>query len=221
VDESRELAIGGKGGPFIALSTLAITTLLLATASPEFSTFCREPKNALTSDAFFIYFVAPAMGIAGVVFGVLAKIGHWRRWAPRYFAEDLPFYLRNAVFALIPIGVMFLAAAAAAAVQPLAVWAPLPFIGLVLASGISAVVICLDPPDELKPDWLLAEERGEAEPPPDRKRYLAVSSFEYWTLVVLLIGLVAAWAIFDLPISLLIAVGMALSLLAAARRRRN
>ena len=58
-------------------------------------------------------------------------------------------------------------------------------------------------------------------PPPDRKSYLEVSSFEYWTLVVLLIGVTAAWAIFDLPVSILISVGLGLSLLAAARRRRR
>lgn len=122
---------------------------------------------------------------------------------------------------MIPIGVVFLAGAAAVAVQPLAVWAPLPFLLLALASGVTAVVFCLAPPDELKPDWLLAEERGEVEPPPDRKSYLEVSSFEYWGLVAGIVGLTAAWAIFDLPVSLLIAVGMGISLLAAARRRRK
>lgn len=153
--------------------------------------------------------------------GVLAKTGHWRRWAPRYFAEDLPSYLRNGVFAMIPIGVVFLAGVTAAFVQPLAVWAPLPFLLLAFGGAIAAVWFCLDPPDELKPDWLLAEERGEVAPPPDRKSYLEVSSFEYWTLVVLLIGVTAAWAIFDLPVSILISVGLGLSLLAAARRRRR
>lgn len=167
------------------------------------------------------YFVAGAMGTLFVAFGVLAKTGHWRAWAPRYFAEDLPSYLRNGAFALIPIGAMFLAGAGAAAVQPLAVWAPLPFLIIILASGVTAVVFCLDPPDELKPDWLLAEERGEVEPPPDRKSYLEVSSFEYWTLIVGIVGVTAAWAIFDLPISILISVGIGISLLAAARRRRN
>jgi hypothetical protein len=99
------------------------------------------------------------MGTLFVAFGVLAKTGHWRAWAPRYFAEDLPSYLRNGVFALIPAGLWFLAMAGAAAVAPFAVWAPLPFLVLLLASGIATIVFCLNPPDELKPDWLLAEER--------------------------------------------------------------
>lgn len=167
------------------------------------------------------YLGAVAMGIAGVAFGVLARTGHWRAWAPRYFAEDLPSYLRNGVFALIPIGVTFLAMAAAAAVQPLAVWAPLPFVLLAFGSMVTAVALAWNPPDGLKPEWLLAEERGEVEPPSDRKPYLEVSSFEYWTLCVVIVGLAVGWAIFDLPTSVLIAVGMGLSLLGAARRRRN
>jgi hypothetical protein len=86
---------------------------------------------------------------------------------------------------------------------------------------VTAVVFAWNPPDGLKPEWLLAEERGEVEPPSDRKPYLEVSSFEYWTLCVVIVGLVVGWAIFDLPISVLIAVAIGLSLLGAARRRRN
>jgi hypothetical protein len=167
------------------------------------------------------YLASVGIGTLCVARGVLAKTGHWRSWAPRYFAKDLPSYLRNGVFALIPAGIVFLAGAAAAAVAPLAVWAPLPFLLLLLASGITTIVFCLNPPDELKPDWLLAEERGEVEPPPDRKNYLEVSSFEYWALIVGIVGVTAAWAIFDLPTSVLISVGIGISLLAAARRRRN
>ena len=165
--------------------------------------------------------VGAAMGTGFVLMGVLAKTGHWRKWAPRYFAEDLPSYLRNGVFALIPVGVVLLAGVTAAFVQPLAVWAPLPFLLLAFGSAITAVWFCLDPPDELKPDWLLAEERGEVGPPSDRKSNLEVSSFEYWTLIVGLIGVTAAWAIFDLPTSILISVGLGLSLLAATRRRHS
>lgn len=162
-----------------------------------------------------------AMGTVGITFGVLAKTGHWRAWAPRYFAEDLPSYLRNGPFALIPAGMFFLAMAGIGAVEPLAVWAPLPFMILMLASGATVVLFCLDPPDELKPDWLLAEERGEVEPPPDRKSYLEVSPFEYKASVVAIFAVIVAWVVFDLPVSILIPVGLAISLLAATRRRRT
>ena len=86
---------------------------------------------------------------------------------------------------------------------------------------VHRVVFCVNPPDELKPDWLLAEERGEVEPPPDRKSYLEVSSFEYKTSIGAIVAVTVACAIFDLPIWILISVGVGISLLAATRRRHG
>ena len=90
-----------------------------------------------------------------------------------------------------------------------------------LVSGVAVILFCLEPPDELKPDWLLAEERGEVEPPSDRRSYLEVSSFEYKASIVAIVAVTVAWVIFDLPVSILISVGIGLSMLAATRRRRT
>ena len=120
---------------------------------------------------------------------------------------------------------MFLSGALAGVVDAVApAWVAALFLPVGPASFVLAFVWMYRPPWWLKPQWLLAEERGEAPPPAGRaarKPYLEVSPLEYSLLAAGVAALVAAWFVFELTPALLIAAGMGLSLLAAARMKRK
>jgi hypothetical protein len=107
----------------------------------------------------WIAWAALAFGLWGVIGGILFRLGRLRRMARWYHRRDLPFYVRNLPFPLIPWGLMFLASVALfaladaglarAAIVVVYVWVGLFLVGLWFD---------IRPPLWLKPEWLRLEE---------------------------------------------------------------
>jgi hypothetical protein len=100
------------------------------------------------------------LGIGNVVIGTLLRLGVLGRdygpWFSRYQRTELPFYLRNLAFGMIPIGSGLLASVASyylydAADAPAAgsVFFILGIVGILVG-----IVALARPPSWMKPSWL-------------------------------------------------------------------
>ena len=101
-------------------------------------------------------------GAIALVLGVLARLGIWRRWSESYFDEDLPNFMRNGAFTMIPNGCMFLSAGGAALLGLGDVRASPVLIGVLLVVMVTGLVLGSywksTPPEWMKPAWLRVEE---------------------------------------------------------------
>ena len=112
-----------------------------------------------------------AMGAAFIAIGAIARGGHYHAGVQRtYFRRDLPNYQRNALFALIPIGVAFVCLSAGAGLMQTHGTLDTgsdsdPLTNCVMLVGIAALITGLwwifRPPTWAKPRWVRECERKE------------------------------------------------------------
>lgn len=104
--------------------------------------------------------------------------GSRRQLAAGYWNPGNPWYIRNAVFTLYPLGAMFsLWALATVLILTANAWAALVGLGLVMLSGIAFLFAGFwgwHPPQFLKPTWLREKEAfvGPPGPPTRAVQYL-------------------------------------------------
>jgi hypothetical protein len=104
----------------------------------------------------------PVAGIAGgiflIVLGVLSRTGRYRRWESWYRNGELPLYLRNLAFAMVPFGISVLALMVGALIAERNRGLAGGFVGLTcLAFGVGLAFL-RNPPRWLKPKWIRNEE---------------------------------------------------------------
>ncbi|HEY1298638.1 MAG TPA: hypothetical protein VGJ60_36620 [Chloroflexota bacterium] len=109
------------------------------------------------------------MGAAFIVVGVIARGGRYHAGIERtYLRRDLPKYQRNAVFALLPIGVAFVCLSAGAGLMQahgtLATGRDVdPLTNGLMILGIAALITgvwwTLRPPGWAKPGWIREYDR--------------------------------------------------------------
>lgn len=113
---------------------------------------------SLTTAAFLL--MIP--GALALSLGVLARLGVWRRWSESYFDEQLPDFMRNGAFAMLPNGCMFLAAGCATLLGLGERGAPPVVLGALLVVVVAGLVLSTRwtsaPPEWMKPSWLRVEE---------------------------------------------------------------
>jgi hypothetical protein len=109
-------------------------------------------------------YVALAFAFGGLYMGVQFRRGKLRNLARWYGRRDLPFYVRNLPFAVIPYALVFAAWFALFALAATGrIWP-----GVLVGYGsfmlfVLALWWSLRPPEFLKPDWLRQTERRERE----------------------------------------------------------
>jgi hypothetical protein len=96
--------------------------------------------------------VGVVAGAAMVALGIASSRGSFRGWEPWYRDPDMPWFLRNGAFALVPFGIAIIglmAAAVASSRQALATVGVVIFVfGL-----ITGIVFMIRPPRWIKPPW--------------------------------------------------------------------
>jgi hypothetical protein len=101
-----------------------------------------------------------ALGIAITAFGIAFRLGRFRG-AARYYGDSImPFYARNAPFALVPSGLLCLcwfAAGVAIHLDRDSIGTGLLALGLIFAP--IAVLMTYSPPSWIKPTWLRSAEQ--------------------------------------------------------------
>lgn len=116
--------------------------------------------------------LAFAMGIAGLVFGISIRFGITRYWIRWYEDEHLPFYARNLAFIQVPVGVAFLLVGfsfiAFEAHGDVRLLAP-AFISCSCIMGLLALRISYRPPRWVKPQWLREREGPRSGELPNHK----------------------------------------------------
>ena len=98
-------------------------------------------------------------GLLAIVFGVLSIRGSWRRWEPWHRNPNLPFYLRNGAFAMIPFGVTLLGLSGAILTGNRHHTVATVCVLAVFAGFVVGIWFMARPPGFLKPDWLRREEQ--------------------------------------------------------------
>jgi hypothetical protein len=97
-------------------------------------------------------------GIALLTLGMLIRSGAFRRWEPWYKNRELPFYIRNLVFAMLPFGVCVLAFMAGALIGERSRGVAGGLVGLAFVAFFVGIAFMLKPPRWLKPDWVRVDE---------------------------------------------------------------
>ena len=90
-----------------------------------------------------------------IALGIVSTRGRFRRWEPWYRYSDMPRFLRNGAFALVPFGVAILGLMAAAVTSSnhgVATVGALVF----LIAFIVGLVFMIHPPAWVKPRWARA-----------------------------------------------------------------
>jgi hypothetical protein len=104
----------------------------------------------------------PVAGVAGgivlLLMGVLSRTGAYRRWEPWYRNPNLPFYVRNLAFAMLPFGVCVLAFMIGALIGEGNKGIAAAFVGIAFLAFALGIAFMVKPPRWLKPDWIKNEE---------------------------------------------------------------
>ena len=169
------------------------------------------------------------LGAAFLVMGVAVRSRQFHAGVQRtYLRRDSPAYYRNAIFAMIPIGIAFLCLIAGAGLQQahggIENGAPSePVAELVLLVGVVCLgVACwwtIRPPDWAKPAWVREYDRARKLGEPVPEYVPPAMSGRAYTLNWLGLGAIAVlWLALSLPLGpLLIGLGLGVSLLLTHR----
>jgi hypothetical protein len=92
----------------------------------------------------------PIVGIVGgivlLVLGALSRSGRFRRWEPWYRNHELPFYIRNVAFAMLPFGVCVLAFMTGALIGESDNGVAGAFVGLAFLAFFVGIAFMVKPP---------------------------------------------------------------------------
>jgi hypothetical protein len=156
-----------------------------------------------------------AASVLVISIGVLFRAGRLRAWAATYRNPLFPAYMRNAVFAAIPSGTMFLLWWIL-----LVVGNPVLKIGLFAASLILAGLasfIAFRAPGWSRPAWLRTNEPKTAVPESD----VRLGRLAYVGLWVVFAAAVCSWWVFDLSLlALSVSLAFIVPVIAAYHRRK-
>lgn len=110
------------------------------------------------------------MSLACLLAAVAFRAGWYRRPARQYWAADVPWYVRNLAFALVPIGLFFAIGLGFVWTMNLAecsVFATAIAVVALFAQPLVALLWMRRPPESLKPKWL--REAEATRKPPTQK----------------------------------------------------
>jgi hypothetical protein len=101
--------------------------------------------------------VGVAFGVGSIVLGIASTRGSFRRSEPWYRDPEMPWFLRNGGFALIPFGIAILALIAAAVTSDEKAVSAVCVVVFVVGL-LGGLVFMIRPPEWVKPDWVRREE---------------------------------------------------------------
>lgn len=95
------------------------------------------------------------VGAGMIVLGLASSRGSFRRWEPWYRDPDMPWFLRNGAFGLVPFGIAIISLMAAAMTSSNRGVAAVGVV-VFLVAFVVGLVFMIRPPEWVKPPWARA-----------------------------------------------------------------